>query len=125
MARYCKPFVVSVVLGYDIVPRLSIPTLNDFKWRLLAALQTCRVPKYRLLSRAAQIIGLNCLLPNCCREGGCVGDDHLTIGMDHRLFDEQCRANLINPAAVFGNPSTTESAPMEAAYESGSVTGES
>lgn len=115
MARYCKPFVVSIILGYDIVPRLSIPTLNDLKWRLLSALQGCRVPKYQILSRAAQIVGLNCLLPACCRPL-----NH-TIGLDKRLFDETCQRNLLHPKVISPkNPPTTSTstAPL-GAYEAG------
>ncbi|VDK38595.1 unnamed protein product [Taenia asiatica] len=91
MARYCKPFVVSIVLGCDIVPRLSIPTLNDLKWRLLSALQDCNVPKYRILANAVRIVGLNCLFPSFCRRSS------TTIGLDTRLFSASCQYNLLRP----------------------------
>ncbi|KAL5964168.1 Diacylglycerol lipase-beta [Taenia solium] len=91
MARYCKPFVVSIVLGCDIVPRLSIPTLNDLKWRLLSALQDCNVPKYRILANAVRIVGLNCLFPSFCRPSS------TTIGLDTRLFSASCQYNLLRP----------------------------
>ncbi|KAL5106095.1 Synaptotagmin-like protein 4 [Taenia crassiceps] len=91
MARYCKPFVVSIVLGCDIVPRLSIPTLNDLKWRLLSALQDCNVPKYRILANAVRIVGLNCLFPSFCRPTS------TTIGLDTRLFTASCQYNLLRP----------------------------
>ncbi|CUT99250.1 sn1 specific diacylglycerol lipase beta [Echinococcus multilocularis] len=91
MARYCKPFVVSIVLGCDIVPRLSIPTLNDLKWRLLSALQDCNVPKYRILANAVRIVGLNCLFPSFCRPTS------NTIGLDTRLFSASCQYNLLRP----------------------------
>ncbi|VDM17457.1 unnamed protein product [Hydatigera taeniaeformis] len=91
MARYCKPFVVSIVLGCDIVPRLSIPTLNDLKWRLLSALQDCNVPKYRILANAVRIVGLNCLFPSFCRPSS------NTIGLDTRLFSASCQYNLLRP----------------------------
>ncbi|KAM7538887.1 hypothetical protein Aperf_G00000052112 [Anoplocephala perfoliata] len=89
MAHYCKPFVVSIVLGYDIVPRLSIPTFNDLKWRLLSALQDCNVPKYKILSNAARILSLNCLF--CSRH--CAN----SIGVDSRLFSANIQHCLLHP----------------------------
>lgn len=91
MARYCKPFVVSVVLGHDIVPRLSIPTLNDLKWRLISALQDCNVPKYRILANAARIVGFNCLRSVFCQP------TTSSIGLDTRLFTTSCQFKLLRP----------------------------
>nr|CDS31059.1 sn1 specific diacylglycerol lipase beta [Hymenolepis microstoma] len=90
MARYCKPFVVSIILGYDIVPRLSVPTLNDLKWRLLSALQDCSVPKYRILSNAARILSLNCILSTRRNAS--------SIGLDSSLFDSTTQYKLLHPS---------------------------
>ncbi len=38
-AEFCRDFVVSVALGYDLIPRLSIPTLNLLKRSLLIRLR--------------------------------------------------------------------------------------
>ncbi|VDL52543.1 unnamed protein product [Hymenolepis diminuta] len=89
MARYCKPFVVSIIFGYDIVPRLSVPTLNDLKWRLLSALQDCTVPKYKILSNAARILSLNCILS--ARRSA------TSIGLDSSLFNSSTQYNLLHP----------------------------
>uniref|UniRef100_A0AAQ4NVE4 sn-1-specific diacylglycerol lipase n=1 Tax=Gasterosteus aculeatus aculeatus TaxID=481459 RepID=A0AAQ4NVE4_GASAC len=49
LADYSKDFVVSVVLGKDLVPRLSIPNMEDLKRKLLKIVSNCNRPKYRIL----------------------------------------------------------------------------
>ncbi|TRY83776.1 hypothetical protein DNTS_025261, partial [Danionella cerebrum] len=49
LADYCKQFVVSVVLGKDLVPRLSIPNMEDLKRRLSKMVSNCSKPKVRSL----------------------------------------------------------------------------
>uniref|UniRef100_A0A671LSC4 Diacylglycerol lipase, beta n=1 Tax=Sinocyclocheilus anshuiensis TaxID=1608454 RepID=A0A671LSC4_9TELE len=49
LADYSKQFVVSVVLGKDLVPRLSIPNMEDLKRRLLKMVSNCSKPKYKIL----------------------------------------------------------------------------
>lgn len=49
LADYSKQFVVSVVLGKDLVPRLSIPNMEDLKRRILKMVSNCSKPKYRIL----------------------------------------------------------------------------
>lgn len=49
LADYSKDFVVSVVLGKDLVPRLSIPNMEDLKRRILKIVSSCNKPKYRIL----------------------------------------------------------------------------
>ncbi|KAM9838111.1 diacylglycerol lipase-beta [Aulostomus maculatus] len=49
LADYSKGFVVSVVLGKDLVPRLSIPNMEDLKRRILKIVSNCNKPKYRIL----------------------------------------------------------------------------
>uniref|UniRef100_A0A3B5KZK0 Diacylglycerol lipase-beta n=1 Tax=Xiphophorus couchianus TaxID=32473 RepID=A0A3B5KZK0_9TELE len=49
LAEYSKDFVVSVVLGKDLVPRLSIPNMEDLKRRILKIVTNCNKPKYRIL----------------------------------------------------------------------------
>lgn len=49
LADYSKQFVVSVVLGKDLVPRLSIPNMEDLKRRLLKMVSNCCKPKYKIL----------------------------------------------------------------------------
>lgn len=49
LADYTKNFVVSVVLGKDLVPRLSLPNMEDLKRRILKIVSNCNKPKYRIL----------------------------------------------------------------------------
>ncbi|XP_076027933.1 diacylglycerol lipase-beta [Genypterus blacodes] len=49
LADFSKDFVVSVVLGKDLVPRLSIPNMEDLKRRILKIVSNCNKPKYRIL----------------------------------------------------------------------------
>uniref|UniRef100_A0AAY4EWI9 Diacylglycerol lipase-beta n=1 Tax=Denticeps clupeoides TaxID=299321 RepID=A0AAY4EWI9_9TELE len=49
LAEYSRQFVVSVVLGKDLVPRLSIPNMEDLKRRILKIVSNCNKPKYRIL----------------------------------------------------------------------------
>ncbi|KAM9817178.1 diacylglycerol lipase-beta [Neosynchiropus ocellatus] len=49
LADYSKDFVISVVLGKDLVSRLSIPNMEDLKRRILKIVSNCNKPKYRIL----------------------------------------------------------------------------
>lgn len=49
LADYSKDFVISVVLGKDLVPRLSLPNMEDLKRRILKIVSNCNKPKYRIL----------------------------------------------------------------------------
>lgn len=90
MARYCKPFICSIIYGFDIVPRLSVPTLNDMKWCLLDALVNGNVQKFRLLGRGAKMLGFRLILPACCRPPS-------SIGMDVKLLNLSLQQRLVYP----------------------------
>ncbi|XP_051958410.1 diacylglycerol lipase-beta [Xyrauchen texanus] len=49
LADYSKQFVISVVLGKDLVPRLSIPNIEDLKRRILKMVSNCSKSKYKIL----------------------------------------------------------------------------
>ncbi|XP_030256622.1 sn1-specific diacylglycerol lipase beta [Sparus aurata] len=49
LADYSKDFVVSVVLGKDLVPRLSMPNMEDLKRKILKIVSNCSKSKYRIL----------------------------------------------------------------------------
>ncbi|BHF76468.1 hypothetical protein SprV_0501956600 [Sparganum proliferum] len=111
LARFCKPFVCSIVYGYDLVSRLSIATLNDLKWRLMDALVNCKIPKYRLLCRSANLLFLRCCLP-CC--------SWPQIGLDTRLLDEEMQRRLLNPLVYQARVSSyTASSELSARREVG------
>ncbi|XP_008558355.1 diacylglycerol lipase-beta [Microplitis demolitor] len=48
-ARATEDFVLSVGLGDDLVMRLSVDSMENFRTSLLITLQACRLPKYRVV----------------------------------------------------------------------------
>uniref|UniRef100_A0A2D4PJ10 Uncharacterized protein n=2 Tax=Micrurus surinamensis TaxID=129470 RepID=A0A2D4PJ10_MICSU len=49
LADYTKQFIVSVIVGKDIVPRLSMLNLEDLKRRIIRIVANCNKPKYQIL----------------------------------------------------------------------------
>ncbi|XP_045682173.1 diacylglycerol lipase-beta [Phyllostomus hastatus] len=49
--EHSKDFTVSLVLGKDVIPRLSVANLEDLKRRILRAIANCNRPKYEILLR--------------------------------------------------------------------------
>ncbi|XP_025719450.1 diacylglycerol lipase-beta [Callorhinus ursinus] len=47
--EYSKNFIVSLVLGKDVIPRLSVTNLEDLKKRILRVIAHCNKPKYQIL----------------------------------------------------------------------------
>ncbi|KAM6155294.1 diacylglycerol lipase-beta [Rhynchocyon petersi] len=47
--EYSKSFIVSLVLGKDVIPRLSVANLEDLKRRILRVIACCNKPKYKIL----------------------------------------------------------------------------
>ncbi|XP_059976586.1 diacylglycerol lipase-beta isoform X1 [Mesoplodon densirostris] len=47
--EYSKTFIVSLVLGKDVIPRLSVTNLEDLKRRILRVIAHCNKPKYKIL----------------------------------------------------------------------------
>ncbi|XP_015905728.1 diacylglycerol lipase-beta [Parasteatoda tepidariorum] len=46
--KYSEDFVMSVTLGDDIVPRLSVPNVEDMKRKILSCILDCEQPKYKI-----------------------------------------------------------------------------
>ncbi|CAH8674575.1 unnamed protein product [Schistosoma rodhaini] len=94
LADYCKPFLLSIIYGYDIFARMNKSTISDFKWRLIDALSACKVPKHRLLSRGLYVCMRRCLfkwcLPQCFQPGSST-----TVGSDTLLLDASTQERLI------------------------------
>lgn len=44
-ARFTENFVMSVIIGDDLVPRLSLATLDSLKRQMITELESCRHPK--------------------------------------------------------------------------------
>ncbi|XP_015281684.1 PREDICTED: sn1-specific diacylglycerol lipase beta [Gekko japonicus] len=49
LADYTKQFIVSVIVGKDVVPRLSMPNMEDLKRRIVRIVANCNRPKYQIL----------------------------------------------------------------------------
>ncbi|VDP92840.1 unnamed protein product [Echinostoma caproni] len=97
LAEYTKPFLVSIVYGFDAFARMNKATVMDFKWRLIDALSVCTVPKYRILSRGAELCLGRCFL-RCCSP--CCFPKNFadrTVGRDTFLLDQETQDRLINP----------------------------
>ncbi|CAH8628475.1 unnamed protein product [Schistosoma intercalatum] len=94
LADYCKPFLLSIIYGYDIFARMNKSTISDFKWRLIDALSACKVPKHRLLSRGLFLCMRRCLfrwcLPQCFQP-----ESSTTVGSDTLLLDASTQERLI------------------------------
>ncbi|XP_060696571.1 diacylglycerol lipase-beta [Hemiscyllium ocellatum] len=51
LADYSKEFIISVVLGKDLIPRLSLCNMGDLKRRILRIVAQSNRPKYQILLR--------------------------------------------------------------------------
>ncbi|OCT61590.1 diacylglycerol lipase-beta [Xenopus laevis] len=51
LADYSKSFIVSIIVGKDLVPRLSFPNMEDLKKKILRMVVNCNRPKYQILLR--------------------------------------------------------------------------
>lgn len=49
LARFTKSFIMSVVVGDDIVPRLSVRAVHNLKADILKELYKCSLPKYKII----------------------------------------------------------------------------
>ncbi|XP_039216696.1 diacylglycerol lipase-beta [Crotalus tigris] len=49
LADYTKQFIVSVIVGKDIIPRLSMLNLEELKKRIVRIVANCNKPKYQIL----------------------------------------------------------------------------
>ncbi|XP_043934561.1 diacylglycerol lipase-beta [Protopterus annectens] len=51
LADYSKDFTISIIVGKDLVPRLSIPNMEELKRRTVQVVANCTKPKYKILLR--------------------------------------------------------------------------
>lgn len=59
---HCEPFTVSVVLGDDLVTKLSICSIFDLKLKVLNILKNCDVPKVCTAFAVFFLLPLYCIL---------------------------------------------------------------
>lgn len=46
---FCEDFIISVVLGKDVVPRMGVKSGDELRQDLVAVISKCSLPKYRVL----------------------------------------------------------------------------
>ncbi|VEL20086.1 unnamed protein product [Protopolystoma xenopodis] len=82
--------------------RLTLATLDDFRWRLMDALTACPLPKYRLLSRDLFLTVVNICRRSCCSLACLLGGQACwrapTIGRDNSLFSADFQRRLLFPS---------------------------
>ncbi|XP_056433318.1 diacylglycerol lipase-beta-like [Gadus chalcogrammus] len=95
LADYSKDFVVSVVLGKDLVPRLSIPNMEDLKRRILKMVSNCNKPKYRIL------------LQGCWYEVFGGEPDDSPTELEHQRLEEELSQPLLGEESLLVRHSTS------------------
>ncbi|CAH8493248.1 unnamed protein product [Dicrocoelium dendriticum] len=96
LCAYTKPFLLSIIYGFDAIARMNKATMIDFKWRLLDALSASHIPKYRIISRGVEL----CLLRSCykgCSTCFCPTKSPPKIGEDTHLLSPIAQNRLIYP----------------------------
>ncbi|KAJ7984775.1 hypothetical protein DPEC_G00358280 [Dallia pectoralis] len=101
LADYTKDFVVSVVLGKDLVPRLSYPNMEDLKRRILKMVSNCNKPKYQIL------------LQGCWYEMFGGDPDDFPTEMDNRREDELSQPLLGEESLLIRGSSSYQSLASE------------
>uniref|UniRef100_H0XGN4 Diacylglycerol lipase-beta n=1 Tax=Otolemur garnettii TaxID=30611 RepID=H0XGN4_OTOGA len=104
--EYSKNFIVSVVLGKDVIPRLSVTNLEDLKKRILRVIANCNKPKYKILLQGCryELFGVPDNSPTEL-DGDNQGD------LTQPLLGEQSLLTHWSPAYSFSSDSPLDSPP--------------
>ncbi|XP_017720250.1 PREDICTED: sn1-specific diacylglycerol lipase beta isoform X2 [Rhinopithecus bieti] len=104
--EYSQSFIVSLVLGKDVIPRLSVTNLEDLKRRILRVVAHCNKPKYKILLHGLwyELFGGN---PNFPTELDGGDQEVLT----QPLLGEQSLLTHWSPAYSFSSDSPLDSSP--------------
>ncbi|XP_053410470.1 diacylglycerol lipase-beta isoform X2 [Nycticebus coucang] len=105
--EYSKNFIVSVVLGKDVIPRLSVTNLEDLKKRILRVIANCNKPKYKILLQGCwyELFGVNPDNSPTELDGDNQGD------LTQPLLGEQSLLTHWSPAYSFSSDSPLDSPP--------------
>ncbi|XP_062946835.1 diacylglycerol lipase-beta isoform X1 [Cynocephalus volans] len=103
--EYSKNFIVSLVLGKDVIPRLSVTNLEDLKKRILRVIAHCNEPKYKILLQGCwyELFGGNPSNFPTELEGANQGD------LTQPLLGEQTLLTHCSPAYSFSSDSPLDS----------------
>uniref|UniRef100_A0A2K5EVY5 Diacylglycerol lipase-beta n=1 Tax=Aotus nancymaae TaxID=37293 RepID=A0A2K5EVY5_AOTNA len=105
--EYSRSFIVSLVLGKDVIPRLSVTNLEDLKRRILRVIAHCSKPKYKILLHGLwyELFGGN---PNNFPTELDGGDQEI---LTQPLLGEQSLLTHWSPAYSFSSDSPLDSSP--------------
>ncbi|XP_055148316.2 diacylglycerol lipase-beta isoform X3 [Symphalangus syndactylus] len=105
--EYSQSFIVSLVLGKDVIPRLSVTNLEDLKRRILRVVAHCNKPKYKILLHGLwyELFGGN---PNNFPTELDGGDQEV---LTQPLLGEQSLLTRWSPACSFSSDSPLDSSP--------------
>nr|XP_055202499.1 diacylglycerol lipase-beta isoform X2 [Gorilla gorilla gorilla] len=105
--EYSQSFIVSLVLGKDVIPRLSVTNLEDLKRRILRVVAHCNKPKYKILLHGLwyELFGGN---PNNFPTELDGGDQEV---LTQPLLGEQSLLTRWSPAYSFSSDSPLDSSP--------------
>uniref|UniRef100_A0A2K5QKS7 Diacylglycerol lipase-beta n=1 Tax=Cebus imitator TaxID=2715852 RepID=A0A2K5QKS7_CEBIM len=105
--EYSQSFIVSLVLGKDVIPRLSVTNLEDLKRRILRVIAHCSKPKYKILLHGLwyELFGGN---PNNFPTELDGGDHEI---LTQPLLGEQSLLTRWSPAYSFSSDSPLDSSP--------------
>ncbi|EAW55036.1 KCCR13L, isoform CRA_c [Homo sapiens] len=107
LQEYSQSFIVSLVLGKDVIPRLSVTNLEDLKRRILRVVAHCNKPKYKILLHGLwyELFGGN---PNNLPTELDGGDQEV---LTQPLLGEQSLLTRWSPAYSFSSDSPLDSSP--------------
>ncbi|XP_069889604.1 diacylglycerol lipase-beta [Dipodomys merriami] len=105
--EYSQDFIVSLILGKDVIPRLSVSNMEDLKKRILRVIAHCNKPKYKILLHGCWYELFGGSTSNCATEldGGTQG------ALTQPLLGEQSLLTRSSPAYSFSSDSPLDSSP--------------
>ncbi|XP_048223334.1 diacylglycerol lipase-beta isoform X1 [Perognathus longimembris pacificus] len=105
--EYSQDFIVSLILGKDVIPRLSVSNMEDLKKRLLQVIAHCNKPKYKILLHGCWYELFGGSPSNCATELDGEGQGALT----QPLLGEQSLLTRSSPAYSFSSDSPLDTSP--------------
>ncbi|XP_008822225.1 sn1-specific diacylglycerol lipase beta isoform X2 [Nannospalax galili] len=103
--EYSKDFIVSLVLGMDVIPRLSVTNMEDLKRRILRVIANCNKPKYKILLHGCWY-GLFGGSPDKCSTEL---DESNQVTLSQPLLGEQSLLTRCSPCYSFSSNSSPDS----------------
>jgi len=96
-----EKFIVSVIVGQDLVPRLSLPNIGRLSERIRKACEECKAPKYKILGSG--------FLALCCTKGQSVMLDEEVGRMTSPIHGGTTSANVSHQSSRTMSASSEQS----------------